>query len=244
MALCCEIHLVSTSETLATALSDSLAGKVKARVVPASRIPALSSPLDLIVVDFANLPSQASAHEALIWAQGDAFWALVGSRPLMPEWIPVLRHSGVHVISISQATLDIRELSMALREVVCRTGCDSLVDLVLRAEPFLKRLEPAVHAILANPWTLRRPRDLASYLEMGFADLRSLCRSVGFRRVEHLLIAVRMIAFEQLVARAGTTVRIAREAVGIDDPSNARKQLNRARRYSRTAFRSLRTFAA
>src|SRR5687767_5102500 len=103
MALCCEIHLVSTSEALATALSDALAGKVKARVVPVLRIPDQSSPLDQIVLDFANLPSQASAREALIWAQGDGFWALLGSRPLMPEWIPLLRHPGVHVISISES---------------------------------------------------------------------------------------------------------------------------------------------
>jgi len=46
--------------------------------------------------------------------------------------------------------------------------------------------------------------------------------------VEHLIIYVRLVAYEQLIATAGLPVATARVLAGIPDPSNMRRHARRA----------------
>jgi len=74
--------------------------------------------------------------------------------------------------------------------------------------------------------------------------LRGACRTLGFTRVEHFMTAVRFVALELLVRDHRITLPVARRSVGIASPTNARRQLQRARRRSVRAFRQLRWLVA
>ena len=78
-----------------------------------------------------------------------------------------------------------------------------------------------------------------------FADgLKRTLAHLGFHLVEHFIVCVRMVAFEQLMARQRLPLVVARRLVGIGDPTNARRQLKRARKRSGEAFLKLKSLVA
>jgi hypothetical protein len=88
-----------------------------------------------------------------------------------------------------------------------------------------------VAIVCAHPWLVRRPRDLADLSHTSLRILKLDCLNLGFTRVEHFIVYVRAIAYEQLVAR-GLSARDARRISGFSDPSNMRRHLRRALRRS------------
>jgi hypothetical protein len=117
---------------------------------------------------------------------------------------------------------------------------EALTEFVLSREPTLRSLAECVAAVCEHPWNIRRPADLAAHARLSLRVLGHHCRALGFSRVEHFILCVRMVAYEQLVARARVTPKLARTLVGLtDDWSNLRRQLERATRASPAAARCL-----
>jgi hypothetical protein len=84
-----------------------------------------------------------------------------------------------------------------------------------------------VKAICTCPKTVRRPRDLSAAVGLELETLRSRVGELGFCRIEHFIIAVKMVALEQL-SIGGIRHSAARAFLGLDDSTNARRQFRRA----------------
>jgi AraC-like DNA-binding protein len=107
---------------------------------------------------------------------------------------------------------------------------------LLELEPVLRPVEPYVRLVCGHPWLVRRPRDLADLAHCSLRTLKVDCLALGFRRVEHFILYVRAIAYEQLIAR-GLPARDARRLSGFTDPSNMRRHVRRALRHSPAALK-------
>jgi hypothetical protein len=111
---------------------------------------------------------------------------------------------------------------------------------VLDEEPSLQPVASLVMTICKDPWAIRRPRDLADATGITVRSLRESCVGVGFQRIEHLIISVRMVALEVLIRDRRLPLPVAKGHVGISNVTNARRQIQRARHGSVRAFRKLR----
>ncbi|HEY3221441.1 MAG TPA: hypothetical protein VGJ80_11965 [Gemmatimonadales bacterium] len=118
-----------------------------------------------------------------------------------------------------------------------------VADLVLSAEPALRSVQCLVEAVCLDPWSIRRPRDLAVRTRMSLAALRRQCTQAGFTRIEHFILCVRLLAYHELVATEHLPVRTARGLAGFDDPSNMRRHAHRAALRSPMVERALRPSA-
>ena len=103
-----------------------------------------------------------------------------------------------------------------------------LAKLVLAGGAVFRALEPLVEAVCSQPWRIRHPRDLAAAVEVPLTWLRRICCDAGFNRVEHFIVCVRVVAYEQLVVTGRMARSAARRRVGFDDPSNMRRHFSRA----------------
>jgi transcriptional regulator GlxA family with amidase domain len=63
---------------------------------------------------------------------------------------------------------------------------------------------------------------------MSLAAVKRQCVSAGFARVEHCILCIRLLAYQQLVVVEHLPVRTARLLAGFDDPSNMRRHVRRA----------------
>jgi len=78
---------------------------------------------------------------------------------------------------------------------------------------------------------------------MTLGALRHQCAQLGFTRVEHFIICVRLLAYSELVATERFPIRTARALAGFGDPSNMRRHARRAARHSSMIKRALRQSA-
>jgi hypothetical protein len=208
-------------------------------------------PGDLVVLDLADSPEPADPERLRVLIGHTHLYVVVGSNPIQPVWLALLASGAQARIPITIVECGPQERSGRYRVLVSRLlgrlrgpSGDELAQLVLQGERFFAPAEALVRMICRDPWGVRRPRDLAAAAGMSDDSLRGSCGNLGFTRVEHFMTAVRIVALELLVRERQSPLPLARRLVGISSPTNARRQLQRARRRSARAFRKLQWLVA
>jgi hypothetical protein len=232
------VHVLATAGSAAVALCRALKPKVVARHWAAAPPVHEVRPGDVVVVDLtdAHHPVDPSRLQPLL---GRGTVCLIpGDAPISPHWLDLASQPGVHVLSASSRQTGDATVAELLRLVQGPTG-RRVAELVLNAEPTLRFVEPLVEVLCGEPWSIRRPRDLALRSGMTLDAVRRQCGELGFTRVEHFIICVRLLAYSELVAREHLPIRTARALAGFGDPSNMRRHAQRAASRSPIVVRAL-----
>jgi hypothetical protein len=233
----------SPRSTLFAELEARLEGR--ARLVRADRPPQVGAVdgIDTVIIDLDQPPAPLDPLEVLSLHGRLDISLLRCSRATVthPGWVRVARHANVTLLECDPMdranALD--HLAAVLLQRLGTWDAVALGALVLAREPALSAAAPLIRAICARPWGIRRPRDLAASDGMTMSGLKRLLGRLGFNRVEHFIVYVRYVLFEQLAARE-VPLATARRLAGIGDRSNLRRQLLRAHRGSPRALRSIR----
>jgi len=236
------VHLVSESgSTLAAELRRALAGLARLAVwhaMPASAQVELGS---LLVVDVDALgPALPRDLDAFVARAGVVL--VLGEHPIPSAWADLLRDQALGAVRVDQAARrrDYRPVVTLILERLRGPPAAAIAAMVLNREPTLRPLKSCVEALCEGPWQVRRPKDLAHHVHTTLGVLKRRCHAVGFARVEHFILSVRMVAYEQLLAQMRLTPAHARTLVGFtDDASNVRRQVRRAIRGSPGAAHAL-----
>jgi hypothetical protein len=229
------VHLLGPVDSACATMCRALTSKVNARHWAAAPPAHEVRPWDVVVVDLTN-PRAAIEPRRLQPLVGCATLCLLpGNAPINPHWLDFASQPGVQVLTASW-----RE---GLLRLIQGPGGDRIAELVLDAEPALDPLKPLVEAVCRDPWSIRRPRDLAVRTQMSLAALRRQCAELGFMRIEHFILCVRLLAYHELVATERLPIRTARDLAGFDDPSNMRRHAHRAARRSPMVERALHSSA-
>jgi hypothetical protein len=197
---------------------------------------------DVLVVDLRDPPRYAdlSSLESCL-AKGAGVCLVIGDSLIAPAWVEIARLPGVRILHCSLHDGQ-RCHSAVVAELLERvrgpTG-ERITTLVLQSESVLLPVEWLVQAICVDPWRIRRPRDLANRCAISMPELRRRCAAIGFTRVEHFMIYVRLVVYEQLVAVDRLPPATARLRAGFLDPSNMRRHARRAARRSLPVARVL-----
>ena len=241
------IHVVARDRAgLFAALSSQLAGFAQLRhwdsVPTAARVEAT----DLIVVDLTSQPARLAADGFAPLLERATLWLVTGEAPVHSGWVDLAARTAARVVGCGAAdrAAGYAPVTEALLEDFARQTGRRLARLVLEHEPVFRPVEPLVELICQHPWRVRRPKDLATLTGLRIDGLKRSLAHLGFHRVEHFIVCVRMVAFEQLVARQRLPLAVARRLVGIGDPTNTRRQLKRARKRSGEAFLKLKSLVA
>jgi len=225
------VHLLGPVDSACATMCRALPSKVDARHWAAPPPAQEVRPGDVVVVDLTN-PHAAIEPRRLQPLIGCTTLCLVpGSAPINPQWLDFASQPGVHVLTTSWRD--------GLLRMIHGPGGDRIAQLVLDAEPALDPLKPLVEALCQDPWSIRRPRDLAARCRMTLGALRRQCGRLGFTRVEHFIICVRLLAYSELVATERLPIRTARMLAGFGDPSNMRRHAHRAALRSAMVERAL-----
>jgi len=233
------VHVITPPlGALVTALGETVRRIVT--LVPCERTPHPSSisTHDLVIVDLTvshNPPPPRTVTSLLDHVE---VWLVVGGMPVDPGWVDRARHPRVRVISINTVIGDqaYKALITALLERYAGPLYEIDAERLLELEPALRPVAPYVRLVCGHPWLVRRPRDLADLAHCSLRTLKLHCLAIGFTRVEHFILYVRAIAYEQLIAR-GLHARDARRLSGFTDPSNMRRHVRRALRRSPHALK-------
>lgn len=195
--------------------------------------PSAIAATDLVIVDLTVERNPVQPRSITSLLDLVEIWLMVGGTPVDPGWVDRARHPRVRVVEVG--TRGDGHLYDALITALLERyrGPTWTIDAarVVALEPGLKSLERYVSILSAHPWLVRRPRDLADLSHTSLRTLKLDCLDVGFNRIEHFIIYVRALGYEQLVAR-GLSARDARRISGLSDPSNMRRHLRRALRHS------------
>lgn len=179
---------------------------------------------DILVVDLTNSQPPAEMRSLDSLLPRATLCLLPGDSPISSHWLDLASQPGVHVLR--GRTGD--ERLTGLLRFVHGPNASRIADLVLSVEPALRSLGALVEAVCSAPWSIRRPRHLAVRCRMTLAAVKRQCVSAGFARVEHCILYIRLLAYEQLVVVEHLPVRTARLLAGFDDPSNMRRHARRA----------------
>lgn len=247
MSKAAAIHVVAGDRTgLFHALSLDLAGFVQLRYWDGVPTPKGVEATDLVVVDLTSLPAEFAADGFAPLLERATLWLVTGEAPVHPAWVELAARTSSRVVGCGAAdrAAGYTPVTEALLEDFSRQTGRRLARLVLEHEPVFRPVEPLVELICQHPWRVRRPKDLAVLTGQRIDGLKRTLAHLGFHRVEHFIVCVRMVAFEQLMARQRLPLVVARRLVGIGDPTNARRQLKRARKRSGEAFLKLKSLVA
>lgn len=200
---------------------------------------------DLVIVDLSNRNIAPTPHAVAALANRAKIWLVFGSRPIDPRWVELARSPNVSVASVASSAggQPYGDTVAAVFEAANGPTAEEVAALVLDAEPFLYPARQLILLLCRHPWGIRRPRDLSFFGGGKLDDVKRVSASVGFNRVEHLIVCVRALAFEQLSVHRKLPPSIARRIVGIGDPSNLRRHLKRALKRSGTIPTTLQAFA-
>lgn len=241
------IHIVSRERNgLYRALARDLAGLMHLRLWDSAPAPDRVDATDLILVDLVDLPSPISTDGFLPLLDHATLWLVTGESSVDPAWVDLASRSATRVVACGAADREagfLPVVTMLQNEFARQTG-RRLARLVLEHEPVFRSVEPLVELVCQHPWRVRRPKDLAMLTGQRIEQLKQAVGRIGFHRVEHFIVTVRMVGFEQLMARQHLPLPVARRLVGIGDPSNTRRQLRRARSKSGEAFLKLKSLVA
>jgi hypothetical protein len=192
---------------------------------------------DIVIIDLTD-PHQSLEPLRVHHLLGRATLCLLpGEAPINPQWLDLAAQPDVHVLApTSRKTGD--TVTEVFRLLKGPSG-SKVAELVLRAEPALRPVQDLVEAVCLDPWSVRRPRDLAVRCRKTLATIRRQCTDLGFTRIEHLIICVRLLAQTELVATERLPLSTARTLAGISDPSNMRRHAQRAAQRSPMVERAL-----
>jgi hypothetical protein len=197
-----------------------------------------SAERSIAIIDLANLPD--GLQPPLFCQDAEIrFVLLVDPQGAITfPWLEFARSDAVESVLgiLPQGPEPYAPLATVLARLDGRLSQERLATLVLARNPQLAGVEDLVRPVLAYPWSLRRPRDLAASLRTPEPVLLRRCEAVGLTRVEHLLTLVRWLGFQVLITEEGLAIRRARLIVGISDPSNFRRQLRRLAYFERSAL--------
>jgi hypothetical protein len=241
------IHVVSRERNgLYRVLAQDLAGLMHLRLWDSAPAPDRVEATDLILVDLVDPPEPLSAEAFLPLLDHATLWLVTGEADVAPAWVDLAARTTTRVVPCSteeRAAGFLPVVSMLQNEFARQTG-RRLARLVLEHEPVFRGVEALVELVCQHPWRVRRPKDLAMLTGQRIDQLKESIARIGFHRVEHFIVTVRMVGFEQLMARQRLPLPVARRLVGIGDPSNTRRQLRRARNKSGEAFLKLKSLVA
>jgi AraC-like DNA-binding protein len=163
-------------------------------------------------------------------ASGATVWLVAGPRPVASDWLDLAHESGVHVAQCppERPTEGVERVVAAIERALRGPTVEQLAARVLEREPRFLGAAELLTPILEHAWEIRHPSQLALRTGQSLSRLRETCRTLGFRRAEHFIVAVRLVAAEDLMARDRMRPCAARHLVGIADLSNFRRQLRRA----------------
>jgi len=162
---------------------------------------------------------------------------VTGQKAVAPEWLALVQRGCVSLVRC-----DREEPSKGMEQCIAVVEREArglpgegLAILVLKRAPSLGCVDTCVKAICEHPWDTRHPTQLGQLCGIGLTALKRRCHELGFRRVEHFIIAVRLIAL-QVVQEYGFSFAAARRLVGLLDSSNTLRQVKRAAAGSPMAF--------
>lgn len=236
------VHVVASARTsLLTGLEERLGSH--ARVLHHTRLPGAKAvhSTDILVIDLDDAAESPDAPNLLPLLTRLEVWLVAGERDVSPSWQDAVRWPGVkltHCDTAERASGFDSVASGLLRRIVGPTGPE-IAALVLAREPGLAGVAPMVRALCERSWEIRHPKQLAAALGTRLPALKRSLSEIGFERVEHFMIYVRWVAFEQIMAVHRLRAPLASRLAGITDLSNLRRQLDRARRGSARALRRL-----
>jgi hypothetical protein len=214
-----------------------------ASVRPWEGIPRLSdvAATDIVVADLTDFPCAVDQERLRGLLDCADLWLVVEAGVPSSEFLAVLARASANIVKCT--ALERREgflrLTNLLNSKLEGPSADHIVDLVLSKEPFLRPAEQLVTAVCRWPHDIRHPRDLATACGLRLTDVKQRVSALGFTRVEHFIVAVRSVSYEQLVAQRRVPIQVARRLTGITDPSNHRRELARAVLHSPSALRHL-----
>ncbi len=221
------VHVLGPTGGSAAALCRGLKPKVDARlwtaVPPAHKV----RPGDLVVIDLTDRHASLEPRGLQPLLGRVTLCLIPGDTPINPHWLDIASQPGVQVLSASSRRLGDVTATELLRLVQGPSG-RRVADLVLNAEPALRFVQPLVEALCQDPWSIRRPRDLALQSRAPLDAVRRQCAELGFNRIEHFIICVRLLAYSELVATEHLPLRTARALAGFGDLSNMRRHAHRA----------------
>lgn len=236
------IHLVATSKVpLLPLLARTLRSVASVRwwtSVPPVTAMRTGNSLVIDLLDGGRLLEASAVGRLLARAQA---LLVTGSSPVAPDWLELSQHERVRVVRCPGCSSGERfiKLVAAIEAEASGPSGAQIAAVVLEREARFAAVAEIVRTICERPWEARRPADLAALTGMGLPALKHAVGALGFRRVEHFIVAVRLIAFEDLVGRGHMPPPTARRLAGLIDPSNVSRQLRRARVGSPGAFRDL-----
>jgi hypothetical protein len=238
--------IVQARGGLLRALTRALQGLVQVRHWRAMPNAERVAATDVLVVDLADLPEGVTAADLAPMLERATCWLVPGAKPVETSWLAMSGQPAVRVAPCDTAARakGFEPVVGALHEQFTRQTGRLLAKLVLEHEPVFRPAEQLVELVCHHPWRVRRPKDLALLTGQRLSRLKAVLAELGFHRVEHFIVCVRMVAFEQLMSRERLPLSVARRLVGIGDPTNARRQLRRARKSSGEAFLKLKSLVA
>jgi hypothetical protein len=195
------------------------------------------SATDIVVVDLHDFPSAIDQERSRRFLDYADLWLVVETGVASSEFLAALARPSARVVRCT--ALERKEgfvgLTKALTSKLKGPPASNVVELVLSKEPFLRPAESLVRAICTRPHDIRHPMDLATACGLRLAALKQNLAGLGFTRVEHFIVAVRTVSYEQLVAQYRLPIQLARRFAGITDPSNHRREFRRALEHSPNA---------
>lgn len=237
------VHLVcDPGNSLVAALRAGLVGRARLRVWGRLPPPDECAIGDLLVIDLEDVGARSPSPKTAASLQRAQVILAFGEHSLDPWWAEAMRDPAISAVRLSgsERRRSVRSVVTLVLQELRGPLPDAVTELVLSREPTLRPLSACVASVCEHPWDIRRPADLAASVHLSLRVVRHHCRALGFSRVEHFILCVRMVAYEQLVARARVTPKLARRLVGLtDDWSNLRRQVKRATRVSPAAARYL-----
>ena len=206
---------------------------------------AMVGPDDVLVIDLTETGEHPDPSALRSLPERLGLYVVIGDKLIDPAWLIEIVQRRTPTVTVLERSArgrskGFRPLLSRLMAKLAGPSVASLARLVLDRERLLEPVSSLVVAICTDPWVVRRPKDLGVAAGITLSRLRASCRSLGFVRVEHFIIAVRMVAAEVLVTERRLSPSAARRLVGISSATNARRQIQRARRRSFLAFRRLR----
>ncbi len=145
-------------------------------------------------------------------------------------WLAVAHEPRVELLLASSGdSIDEARLRGTVARVLEHARERVVAGVLRRCRSLFQERESVVRALVADPWGIRLPRDLARALGVSLAELKHTCLPTQLSRPQHVLTLVRWCAYEFLTLEAHLSPVRALEAVGVRDRSDFRRQLRRAR---------------
>ncbi len=201
---------------------------------------------DTVVADLGDFPGTVDPERLRGLLTRADLWLVVEKGAPYAEFMHVLARAPSRVLELgaSDRREGFRQLAGKLRAKFQRPLPEEIAELVLSKEPTRRCVEDLVKAVCADLQSIRRPRDLAGTAGLRLTVVKGKLESLDFTRTEHFIVAVRTIAYEQLVAVRRLPVQLAWRISFLGDKSNHRRELARALDHSSRAMRRLVSFVA